>query len=300
MADTATSEDTYDRIHKRTWGKRTAGFLGAATMFGAFGAIGGAVVSFMPAVMDSLGVPGVISAGLPEVGAILGNAALLGGAAAWLGVTIGADVGANAGAATATIEEQERINKARGLAKVPEREEPAKKPKMFNWKVALTMGALFAAFGAIVALNTLTAPGVVAALGFKAGSTAASVACATIVGLFGATMGFNFPYISNKLSNGYSKWLKGEIFEKAPEQQPAQSESLAAEAPQQTAPAIAKEKNCDHHSHQGGKAVAAAQVQIPVEGCNKHSSRVVRVNVLSMAQRGSDEHAADCPTVIQR
>ncbi len=226
MATSQNTDNSYDRIHKKTWSKRTAGFLAGATMFGAFGAVGGIIASVLPAALFSMAVPGATEAAIPAIGAILGNAAIFGGAAAWLGIGIGADVGANAGAVNAGIEEQS-IRKGHNAGKG---EQPAKPPKMLNWKTSLVMGVLFAAFGAIAAMSPITAPAI-ALMGFKAGTIAASVAGAAVIGMLGTTMGVNFAHISNKLSNGYTKILNGSAFEKSPAPELTAAPAIAAQKP---------------------------------------------------------------------
>lgn len=234
------TEDLYSKVHKRVWSRRTAGFLAGATLLGTFGAVGGAIASFLPPVLGAMGVAGVTSTAMPGLVAIASNAALFGGAAAWLGMGIGADVGANSGAAVATIEvEHERMQQLTGK-KAPE--EPATPPalpvKLLNWKVAAVTTALFATFGALIALNPLTAVAV-GLMGFKAGSTAAVIASATTLGMFGAAMGVNFPELSYRLTRGYSRLLKGKWFEKETAPAPVAEKEVAAPAPEQkSAPAL--------------------------------------------------------------
>ena len=270
MANPATSSDeTYDRIHRKTWGKRTSGFLGAATLFAGLGMVGGAIASFLPAALEGLGVPGA-SAGIPAATSIVGNMALFAGASAWLGLTIGADVGANSGAATAVIEEPERRDRARGLAPTQDKAAaPAAKPKLFNWKTSLVMGALFAAFGAMVAMSPITAP-VVALMGLKAGTAAAGIVAGAVLGMFGMSMGMNFPVISNKLSNKYSEILKGDAFEKSPAQTPepalAATRETASPAPE-TQPEMQAGAEASTHS---GKLVkfSVTSIKSRTEACD--------------------------------
>ena len=227
-------EDYYEKIHKRTWSRRTSGFLAGATLLGVLGMAAGIVVSVLPPLLHAAGVAGAEEAVFGS-SAVLGNAALLGGAAAWLGMSIGADVGANAGSISAGLEEKEKRERANGVTpnKAEQKEPEPKKPvKLFNWKVAALTVAIFATFGALVALSPITASAA-ALMGFKAGSTAAIITSATTLGLLGATMGLNAPYLSLKLSNAYSSLLQGKPFEKdAPasekETQPAAAVTIAA------------------------------------------------------------------------
>lgn len=246
-------------------------------MFGAFGALGGAIVSFLPAVLSAAGVEGVASAALPSVSAVLGNAALLGGAAAWLGVGIGADVGANAGAVNAGLDEQRAAGRE-GASPAPSVDRTP--PKMFNMKAALTFGALFAVFGALVAMSTFTAPAVTL-LGFAAGSKAASLACAAVLGLFGCTMGINFPVVSNKLANGYARMLKGN------------SPHAESEPSMQAAAAVAPAQEVERTPEPESARPAVAE-----ERGTKHSSRLVSFSYTDITQRSESKDHSECSHTI--
>ena len=215
-----TPEDYYDTIHRKTWARRTAGILGGATLFGACGAVGGVIASYFPYVLSALKVEGVTAAAstLPFAPAVLTTAAIFGAAAALVGVVIATDVGANAGSISAGLEEKE---KRENLGNSPSKDidkngqQAVKKPRLFNWKTAVVCAGLFALFGA--ALGFATAPiSFMGGLGLVAGSNAAIAASSAIFGMFGATLGTNFPVISNKLSNFYLSVLNGKIFEKTP------------------------------------------------------------------------------------
>jgi hypothetical protein len=237
-------EDYYDKIHGKTWGRRTSGFIAGATLFGGFGMVGGAIAAFLPYALGAAGIAGAAAVAAPGALVIASNAALFGGAAAWLGMTIGADVGSNAGSVAAGLEEKEKREKS-GQPAVAQSQAAttAKPPRLFNWKVGLVMGLMFAAFGALIALNPITAS-TVALMGFAAASPAASVASASVLGMFGATMGVNFPYLSNKISNYYSRLLKGKTFEKTTDSEAAASLPLqpaVQQAPELQAPAAAQD-----------------------------------------------------------
>lgn len=226
-----TPEELYENIHKKTWMRRTAGFLGGATLFAGVGALGGLLASVMPPLLSALEVPGAAAGvGMPGLLTVASNVALFGGAAAWLGLTIGADVGANAGSAAASIEENEKLARANGGKGIVQSTEPKKPVKLFNWKVGLFTGLLLATFGALIALNPITAS-TVALMGFQAGSTAASVASAAVLGGLGLSIGANFAHLSHKLSAGYAKILKGKAFDKgeAPAAVPEKSAEPALE-----------------------------------------------------------------------
>lgn len=222
----AYSGDTYDRIHKKTWVRRTAGFLGGATLFGMLGMIGGSVMTLMPPLLAAAGVAGASAAAMPTAAAVIGNIALFGGAAAWLGLTVGADVGSNAGAAEADLLEQRKFFKEKGFVDttttMPETLSPKAIEKKgvlgvikdtalslfkgYNFKAGLTLAGIFAAFGAAVALSPITAP-VIMMMGFEAGSVAASLTTAAALGLFGSTMGIKVSTHTNNLSNAYEQLL---------------------------------------------------------------------------------------------
>lgn len=229
--------DYYDRVHRVTWLRRTAGIFTGATMGGAYGAIIGAALSFMPYILGSLKVAGAVAAGatvaLPELAFIGATMALVAGFGAFLGITVATDVGATAGAVSAGLEEQDRRLKGEllqknaaplgktGQSKDPNgptnKLEPEQKPyvKWFNWKVAPITGLLLAAFGAMIALNPLTAGGVVSTLGVS--GIAAVITSAVGLGMFGGLMGFTNSRISNHISNFYTKLLSGKYFDRAPE-----------------------------------------------------------------------------------
>lgn len=213
MAAQSREDQYYEVIHKKTWSRRTAGFLGAATLFAGLGAGVGAVAYFMPPLLAAVGfsVP-TASASLSVVG-IASNMALFGAVGSFLGLAGGGDVGASSGAAAAGVEETEKLLRAAG-AKIPEKPlEPKKPTKLLNWKVALATGAICAVFGALIALSPISAS-TVALMGFAPGSTAASITSAVVLGMYGAMLGVNVPALTHEFSAGYRKLLKGKFFEK--------------------------------------------------------------------------------------
>lgn len=254
--NTPVVEDYYDKVHVKTWSRRTAGFITGATLFGGFGMIGGALAAFLPYALGAAGIAGASAVGAPTALAIASNAALFGGAAAWLGMSIASDVGANAGSVAAGLEEKEKREAAQQPAKQRTAPAPQEKPKMFNWKVSLVVGLMFAAFGALIAFNPLTASAV-ASMGFAAASPAASIASGTVLGMLGATMGINFPVLSNKISNYYSKLLKGKLFEPAP----AQPQVETVRAPELPSRAQAQEVPARE-----GRSFAAEQKRFSLDG----------------------------------
>jgi predicted PurR-regulated permease PerM len=208
-------EDFYDKVHRKTWVRRVAGFMGGATLFAAIGAVGGVVAAFMPYAFGALGIAGAAAVGLPTVAAVLSSVALFAAATGLLGMAIGADVGSNAGSVAAGLNEKEKREIANGNSPLKEqgKEKDQKPTPAFNWKVGAVSAGLFAAFGALMAFNPITAAVVVGAVGFPAASTAAVTASATLMGMFGATIGMPFGKYSNQLSNYYSDLITGKMFE---------------------------------------------------------------------------------------
>jgi len=211
--------DFYDKVHQKTWNRRTAGFLAGSSLFGACGAVGGVVASFLPYLLHSMNVPGAAAAGtiFPEPVFIATTTAIFTAATGFVGLVIGADVGSNSGSISAGLEEKEKREKGGETVSpshAPKTSSP-KIPSLFNWKVAAVMALAFAAFGALMAFLPATASVAVGALGLS--GPAAVAASSAVLGLFGASMGINFPYVSNKITNFYSKLLKGEYFEPAPQ-----------------------------------------------------------------------------------
>lgn len=209
-------EDYYDKVHRKTWNRRTAGFLTGVSLFGAMGAIGGVVASFLPYTLNALGVSGAAAAGLPTLGFIGATTAVFTAATGFVGLVISADVGANSASIAAAMEEKERREKAQGLGSdLPAQTTPAKPVSLLNWKVSAFMAVAFAAFGALMAFSPATASVAVGALGLQGPALVA--ASSVVLGMFGASLGVNFPYITNKMNNFFSAMLKGEVFDKPKE-----------------------------------------------------------------------------------
>lgn len=231
MAPQTREDHYYEIIHKKTWSRRTAGFLGGATLFAGLGAGVGAIISFMPPILEALGVSGA-SAAVPSLAIVASNMALFAGAGSFLGVAAGGYVGASSGAAAAGVEETEKLLRAAG-ANIPEKPaEPKTASKLFKWKTAVVTGALFAVFGALIALNPLTAS-TVALMGFAHGSAAASITSAAAFSMFGAMLALNVPELTHRLSAGYRKILKGKIFEKESDQAPEKHIEIEKSLPPQ-------------------------------------------------------------------
>ncbi len=218
--------DTYDITHRVTWARRTAGMLGAGTLGAVYGAAVGAVAAFLPAIFGQLGVEGASAAtGFPAISAIASSASLFAGVVSVIGMTLGADVGANAASASTALTAQEARKTGRVVSEVQKDQEilEGKKPQLYTWKAAAILVPLFAAFGALIALNPVTASAT-AALGFQgatatAGASHAAIAATSAVfGMFGGFMAFSNSAFTNTLSNFYMKVFNGTAFDKAPEQ----------------------------------------------------------------------------------
>jgi len=270
-------DDSYDRVHRKTWVRRTAGFLTGTTIGSALGGIIGAVAAFLPYVFGVIGV--TVPVAVPLAAAVASSAALLAGVGGFIGLGIATDVGASAGSASAALEEKERREKqemiasGKELAPLPsENKEPVKDvaPPMFNWKVAAVGFGLFGAFGAMIALSPLTASAV-ALLGFKgatvatataaaqSASTAGILASGITLGMMGTTIGLPMSYISNKVSNFYTKLITGQYFEKEPEK------SVAPETERQPSMPNATEYVMNEPEH-NGKCFASETPRFSMRG----------------------------------
>ena len=229
------ADNYYDTIYRKSWSRRTSGFMAGATVAGISGAAGGVVASFIPYALGALHVAGAAAVALPAAATVLSTAALFATVAGALGVVIGADVGSNSGAVAAGLEVKEKREGRTIAGDAMQPLQPEAKPKLFNWKTSLVVAGMFAVVGVLTALSPITSSIVVSALGLKAASTAAIVATAAMYAVLGSTLGINFPVMTNKLGNFYSKILSGKAFEKevavdAPYQQ-QQPMSTVMEAP---------------------------------------------------------------------
>ena len=250
-------ENIYTEIHRMTWKRRTTGLLAGITMGVGFGLLIGAAVAFLPWGLAAMGVAGATVNGaavaVPVLAEILSTAAIFAGVGGMLGLTIGADVGSSAGAVTAGLTRTEPPGKTQAAAHAP----APGLGEYVNPKVGIACTVLFAGFGALLALNPFTAMALMGVPALSALSgTAATVASASIMGMFGATMGINFPLISAKLSNFYNKLVTGKIFESSEEgASPVLSQSVA--------PALAQSAPSQDISQQVGLASASSMVFQP-------------------------------------
>ncbi len=202
----------YDSIHRATWTRRTAGFIGGTALGGAIGAPIGAAAAFIPYAFGAAGIAGAAVVAAPAMGAVITSAAMFAGVAGLMGFAAVGTVGADAGAMAAGLAEKEKLEGKTST----EAQSPAKPEKLFSWKVAAFTIPIFAAFGAVLALNPITAPAVVAAFGFAGGTTAAIAASASVLGAFGAVVGFKMSYLTNKVSNFFCDLITEKCFEKKP------------------------------------------------------------------------------------
>ncbi|MEJ0010606.1 MAG: hypothetical protein WDN72_09005 [Alphaproteobacteria bacterium] len=220
-------DDYYDKVHRSTWTRRTAGFLGGATMGVVYGGIIGAIGAYLPHVLGMLGVAGATAVGLPALTVVATAAATCALVGVAFGMVILPDVAANSASISAGLEEFEKRHKTERMldgglvtdkmTPVTKGDEPtsariAPHTKLFSWKVAAVTVPLFAAFGIMVALAGI-AP-VAALAGLAAHSTASVVAAGAMFGMFGSLMAIKNSLISNKITNFYFKVLTEQYFEK--------------------------------------------------------------------------------------
>lgn len=218
-------EDYYDKIHRSTWGRRTAGLIGGAVVGVTFGGIIGAVAAFLPYLFGLMGVAGAAAVAAPGIAAVASTAAVFAGVVGLMGSAAMATVGADAAAVSAGMAEKDRRdnNAEQVIVKDPA---PEKTPKLFNWKVAAVTVPMMAAFGALIALSPLSAS-TMATLGFQGATaaapatTAAIAASSAVFGMFGTLFGLKMSYITNKASNAAHDFITGKTFGGAPAVAPA-------------------------------------------------------------------------------
>lgn len=238
--------DYYDKLHHTTWARRTAGMLAGATLGGGYGLVIGTMAAFLPYAFSAVGLA---AAGIaaPALGTVLASAALFAVVTAFIGMAVTTDVSTNAASSAAGMEEKEKREHFQHLQdgtpspeyqKALEEDEKRhiKRPPFFNWKIPAVTVPLFAAFGALMGVNSFTAATVVkeAFPALAADATASIIASATMFGMFGTLLGFRNSDISNKLCNFYFKLVTSQLFdkeakaEKVPEKNTARSEELAS------------------------------------------------------------------------
>ena len=240
-------EDYYDKIHRTTWARRTAGMAAGGTLGMLFGGTIGAVGAFLPVTLGALSVAGASIVALPAIGAVASSAALFAIIGSGLGITLNTDVASNSASVAAGLEEMEKRHKVERLqdATPVQGTAPAQKddlpmtatypPKvqLFNWKVAVATASLFAVFGAVLAFTPLVPAAVMFGLG--AHSAAAVISSAAMFGMFGSLLAVKNSLITNKTNNFFFKLITNQYFEKPPEKVLSATPAMAV-APQVTAP----------------------------------------------------------------
>lgn len=212
-------KDYYDIIHRPTWARRTAGLFAAGIMGAAFGGVMGVVAAFLPCALAAIGVAGASAAALPGIAAIASSAALFAGVLAGIGMVIGADVGANSGSIAAGLAEKEKREASNDPSKSvsgPASEAGPSSP--YLWKAAPFLIPMFAAFGALTALNPLTASAITSLSfpggAFAAQSVASVVASSVLFGVGGSLMAFRSSKFTNQLSNFFMDVFDGKVFDR--------------------------------------------------------------------------------------
>ncbi len=241
-------DQIYSIVHRTTWKRRVAGMMAACTVGLALGALIGAAAVCLPWLVGVAGLSGAASVAFPALvgtGGMLHAAGVFGVAGGFLASALGTEVGANAGSVTAGILANRGLESKDGpaLEQALTNIGPTKtKGPLFNPKVALVTGLMFAAFGALAlwaAPGILLGAGTLQMLGLGGlgalgvGTPAALAAGTAIFGMFGATVGVNPPIA--ELSNAYSKLITGEVFQRAPQPEHAvriaRERSVSAPAP---------------------------------------------------------------------
>lgn len=211
-------DDFYTAIHRATLKRRSTGLMAGAIIGLSIGFALGGIGAFIPFFVSAAGIAGAAGIGLPAMSAVADALLMFGSAGAFTGVVVGTETGAAAGAAAALFNMQERLaGKNQDRSSLEESIEAAK-PKgsgeYFNWKVSLSMGVLFAAFGALMAFSSVallpaTLPFM---MGIAANTPAAVAATAGVMGLMGTSFGINVPLMTAQLSNVFEKILTGKFF----------------------------------------------------------------------------------------
>lgn len=240
-------EDYYDKIHRTTWARRTAGLLTGGTLGMLTGGIIGALGACLPYALFALGVSG---AALPAMGfaALLATSAatcaMIGSA---IGVVLVCDVSSNSAAMAAGLEEMEKRHKVEqlqngqavhGTAPAVPDDKPttatiSPRAQLFNWKVSLVTATMFAVFGAIIACTPAAIPA--AFVGLAAHTPAAIMASAAMFGMFGAQIGVKNSLITNKVNNFFFKLLTDQYFDHPEKAKPMNLQPVVA---RDTVPAL--------------------------------------------------------------
>lgn len=264
----ANIDDYYDKIHRTTWIRRSAGTMTGATMGVMYGAVIGTIAAFLPYALSAMGVAGA-AAGVaaPSFAAIGSSIALFSAAAGLLGMVFASEVATHTASTAAGLEEKEKREKLeKQVDGVVASRAPAsvsgKEPPLFNWKISLVTTPLFAAFGALLALNPHTSALVLEKAVFPnlidTGSTAAIATSTIIFGMFGSVFACKNSLISNKLTNFYYKALSDQLFTRSPEKSPVVVPEKTQEIASQGQELAMEPSN--------GKSFAASRVRFSLQG----------------------------------
>ena len=233
-------DDYYDKVHQSTWTRRSAGMMAGATLGAGYGAVIGAVAAYIPSALAMIPALGVVAPAI-TVGAVAASAAVFAGIAGLLALGAVAVVGGEAASVASGLAEKEKREKT-GLLKENGLMDPSANPELklketsdkwpapIKLRTAMFTVPLFAAFGALLAINPITAPTVIGAsgmgslglaigkaaldAGIPAASTAAVAAASSIIfGMWGVVFATPQSYYTNKLTNFYTKVLKDKLFD---------------------------------------------------------------------------------------
>jgi len=222
-------EGYYDKIHRTTWARRTAGMMAGVTLGAAYGAIVGAAAAFVPYILGITLGAAAGAAVIPisaAVTALPASIALFAGITAMVGMAVTTDVVANAASSAVGLEEKERREKIEEILEsgtsspaIRHKEKTEPGPPLFSWKIAAVTVPLFAAFGALIAYNPFTAALMFKEMPMFSGLTgsAAVAASASVFGMFGTFLGMKSSLFSNVLTNFYYKLVTEELFHKNPQ-----------------------------------------------------------------------------------
>jgi len=243
----ANIDDYYDKIHRTTWARRSAGVMAGATMGTMYGTIIGIVAAYLPLLLSNWGVAGIAATiAAPSLTAIGTSIAVFAAAASFLGIVFSSEVASHAASTAAGLEEKEKREKIErqkdGILtghQAQHASDSDKGPPLFSWKVALVTIPLFAAFGALIAFHPETSAWVLEKAVFPTliqgqkliqSATPAAIATSSIIfGMFGGAFAMKNSWISNKLNNFYYKVLSETLF-KSPEKETAIASERMADA----------------------------------------------------------------------
>src|SRR5579884_2716264 len=104
-------EGYYDKIHRTTWARRTAGLLAGATLGAVYGAVIGVVAAFVPYLLNALHIPGAEAVQPLSWSTVGSSAALFSVVTAGTGLLFGAEVAATSASSAVGMEEKEKREK---------------------------------------------------------------------------------------------------------------------------------------------------------------------------------------------